>query len=112
MKIKIGSSPRVGMGPWVCVLVAGLVLATPTLGLASPAPVAGHSRDAALAPNSVGFWLKVASLGIQVLSNIITALEEIEKVQDQNPPPPPPRVDGPPWEPIENPAPQVLHIDC
>jgi len=100
------------MSTWFCVLVAGLVLVTPTLAMASPAPVAGHGRDAALAPNSVGFWLKVASLGIEILANIITALEEIEKVQDQNTPPAPPRADGPPWEPTENPAPGILHPDC
>lgn len=85
---------------------------TPVLVSASPAPPAGHSRDATLAPDSLGFWIKVASLGIQILSNIITALEEIEKVQERNPPPPPPRADGPPWEPTENPAPGVLHVDC
>jgi hypothetical protein len=54
-------------------------------------------------------WMRVISLGIQLLSSIITALEEIEKVQEANPPQPPPRPDGPLWQPTENPAPRVLH---
>jgi hypothetical protein len=111
MRSSSHSSRRTGVSPWVCVLVAGLVLATPALVSASPAPVAGHTRDAALAPNSVGFWMKVGSLGLEILSHIITALEEIEKIQEHSVPPAPPRADGPPWQPTENPAPQVVHIN-
>lgn len=111
MKRRSGLPRRTRVNSWLCFLVVGLVLATPALTVASPVPAETHDRDDTLAPSSLGFWLKVASLGIDLVASIITALEEIEKVQQNNPPQAPPRADGPPWQPTENPAPEVVHVD-
>jgi hypothetical protein len=92
---------------WICALAVWVALFTPVLADADQAqPPARHGADAGLHPEISG-WIHAALLTLQLLTYIIDALDQIDKIVEESAPRPnpPPQTSGPPWEPRENPEP-------